>query len=83
MVNTVVFGTKKAIEECSVLVDSQWFLYKGMILNADKSDIIVLWTAQQELLEGPVLNVAGFDIKPSNSIRSLGVVIDDRLTLLL
>ena len=70
----------KVLEECSTIVE-QWFLHNGMLLNADKSDVVVLSTAQQarKLPEDPVVNVAGFNIKPSSSTRSLGVVIDDRL----
>ena len=53
-----------------------------MLLNADKSDVVILSAGQQarKLPDSPVVNVAGFAIKPSDSTRSLVVVIDDRLT---
>ena len=60
----------------------EWFLRNGMLLNADKSDVDILSTGQQahKLPNNPVVNVAVFAIKSSDSTRSLGVVIDDRLT---
>ena len=54
----------KALEECSTIVE-QLFLQNGVLLNVDKSDVVVLSNAQQarELPEDPVVNLAGFDIK--------------------
>ena len=70
------------LEKCTAAVE-RWFLQNGMLLNADKSDVVVLSTAQQasKLPIEPVVNIAGADIRPSASTRSLGVVIDERLTL--
>ena len=53
-----------------------------MLLNGNKSDAVVLSTRQQsrKLPNDPVIRIAGCDIKVSNSVRSLGVVLDDKLT---
>ena len=36
----------KALEECSMAVE-RWFLCNGMLLNAEKSDAVILSTSQQ------------------------------------
>ena len=71
----------KILEECSATME-EWYLRNGMLLNANKSDVVILSTGQQarKLPDSPVINVAGFAIKPWDSTRSLGVVTDDWLT---
>ena len=53
-----------------------------MLLNADKSDAIVLSTTQQagKLPANSTIQIAGCDIKLSDAVRNLGIVIDNRLS---
>ena len=81
-ISTANFSEEAAIiERCSEAVE-RWFLRNGMLLNGNKSDALVLSTRQQsyKLPKDPVIRIAGCDIKVSNSVRSLGVVLDDKLT---
>jgi hypothetical protein len=70
-----------ALEECSASIEG-WFLRNGMLLNADKSDAIVLSTTQQagKLPANSTIQIAGCDIKLSDAVRNLGIVIDNRLS---
>ena len=81
-ISTANFSEEAAIiERCSEAVE-RWFLRNGMLLNGNKSDAVVLSTRQQshKLPKDPVIRIAGCNIKVSNSVRSLGVVLDDKLT---
>ena len=71
----------KALEDCSAAVE-QWFLSNGLLLNAEKSDAVVLSTSQQagKIPVNSSIRVAGCDIRLSDSVRNLGVVIDSRLS---
>ena len=61
---------------------AQWFLSNGMLLNANKSDSVVVSTSAQanKIPANAVIMVAGHAIKPAISFRSLGVMINDRLS---
>ena len=71
----------KALEDCSTAVE-QWFLSNGLLLNAEKSDAVVLSTSQQasKIPVNSSIRVAGCDIRLFDSVRNLGVVIDSRLS---
>ena len=74
-------GDIKILEDCTVAIE-QWFLSNGMLLNANKSDSVVVSTSAQanKIPANAVITVAGHAIKPAISLRSLGVIIDDRLS---
>lgn len=59
-----------------------WFLLNGLSLNPDKSEAIVIGTGARQRSEGSLDYVAVGDTKihPSESVKSLGVIIDDKLT---
>ena len=70
----------KIPEDCTVAI-KQWFLSNGMLLNANRSDSVIVSTSAQanKIPANAVITVAGHEIKPAVSLRSLGVIIDDRL----
>ena len=71
----------KRLEECSHAV-RDWFLDNGMLLNPDKSEVLLAGTrAQTQKLQGSALSVAGSDIKFSVKLKSLGVTLDQSLSL--
>ena len=59
----------------------RWFPLNDLLLNADKSDIAVVGTAQQlrSAAIPTTVDVAGCSMQVSTQIKSLGVVIDDHL----
>ena len=70
------------LQECTKDIE-YWFLTNGMLLNADKSDVILVSTVQQENKLRPEtgVQVAGINIALFDKVRSLGVIIDKRLSL--
>ena len=54
----------------------------GLALNPDKSEAIWLSTRQRSrtLQPYPSINVAGADVPISNKIKTLGIILDNRLT---
>ena len=75
------FQDDERILEQSTTAIERWFLFNGMLLNADMSDSVVLSTAAQahKLPSDLVVMVAGCSIKPTTSLRSLGVTLDSLL----
>ena len=69
------------LEQCSLKLQD-WFTSNGMLLNPDKSEVLLVGSkAQTRSFDGhAVLQVAGTDIPFSNKIKSLGVVLDSKLT---
>ena len=58
------------------------YLVNHLLLNADKSEVIVLGTVNQ-LRSAPDIDsvqVAGASLSTSTTLKSLGVVLDQRLT---
>ena len=58
-----------------------WYLYNNLLLNADKSDVVVLGTANQ-LRQATVIDsieVAGVTLPVATKLKSLGVILDQRL----
>ena len=65
------------LTSCTAAV-KRWFLLNDLLLNADKSDIVVVRTAQQlrSAAIPTAVDVAGCSLQVSTHIKSLGVVID-------
>ena len=59
-----------------------WFCLNGLALNPNKSEAIHFSTAQRARFFEPVaaVNVAGTTISTSDSIKTLGVLLDNRLS---
>lgn len=72
----------RRLEECSQAV-RDWFLENGMLLNPDKSEVLLAGTRvqTQKFSQGSGLAVAGSDIKFSVKLKSLGVTLDQSLSL--
>ena len=70
------------LESCLSELHS-WFCINGLALNPDKSDSIHFATAQRARFTDPVVhvNVAGTTVPTSDSITTLGVQLDNRLSL--
>lgn len=69
------------LSACSLAV-RDWYLVNHLLLNADKSEVIVLGTVNQ-LRSAPDIDsvqVAGASLSTSTTLKSLGVVLDQRLT---
>jgi len=62
----------------------QWYMQNGLQLNPDKSEALVIGTANQlHATTSPVttVSVAGVDLPVANELEVLGVVLDKRLSL--
>jgi hypothetical protein len=59
-----------------------WFAENDLLLNVDKSELILVGSSQQLMAASNVscVSVAGVCLPVSLEIKSLGVVIDSRLT---
>ena len=71
----------KNLEQCATAVRN-WFLCNGMLLNPDKSEVLlVAGRAQaQTFAGGSGVSVAGSDIKFAVQLKSLGVMLDQSLS---
>ena len=69
------------LECCSQSV-KVWFAENELLLNADKSDVMFIGTSAQLCAAKSVTSVvvAGTSLHPTDELKSLGVVIDSRLT---
>ena len=69
------------LEQYSLAVRN-WFLANGILLNPDKSEVLLVGThAQAQKLDGGAsLAVAGANITYSSELKSLGVTLDTGLT---
>ena len=59
-----------------------WFADSDLLLNADKSEVMLVGTSSQlkAALSVNTVTVAGVSLPVSTAIKSLGVIIDSRLT---
>jgi len=59
-----------------------WFLTNGLMLNPDKSEAVVVGTRQQlgTVVAVQTVPVAGVDLPIAPELKSLGVIIDSRLS---
>jgi len=67
------------LADCTAAI-KQWYLVNGLLLNANKSEAICLGTSSQLRAATDTVTVAGTTLPVSEEIRSLGVIIDRRLT---
>ncbi len=69
------------LRACSAAV-RDWYLSNNLLLNADKSDVIVLGTANRLRLAASIdsVEVAGVPLPVASTLKSLGVILDQRLT---
>ena len=61
---------------------SHWFMHNGFLLNSSKYE--VMWTGTRSQLQGilgclPEIKIASSVIKPSESLKILGVIFDPAL----
>lgn len=70
------------LELCTKAV-RDWFLQNGMLLNPDKSEVLLIAGRKQasKFASGTSISVAGSDITFAVQLKSLGVVIDQSLSL--
>ena len=61
-----------------------WFIVNHLMLNADKSDVLLTGMPQaikkDAIKSNSLINIAGTDLKPSQCIKSLGVNVDKDLS---
>jgi hypothetical protein len=69
------------LESCSQAVKG-WFAVNNLMLNANKSDVMLIGTSAQLRAADHIseIAVAGAYLKPVKVIKSLGVILDNRLT---
>ena len=67
------------LDDCTATV-MQWYLVHGLLLNANKSEAICLGTSSQIRAATDTFTIAGTTLLVSEEIRSLGPIIDRRLT---
>ena len=61
----------------------QWYMQNGLQLNPDKSEALIIGTANQLRTVTPAVSsvsVAGVDLPVADELKALGVVLDRRLT---
>ena len=59
-----------------------WYLLNGLQLNADKSEVMLVGTAYQLQAASAIkaVSVAGSSLSLTDKMKTLGVVLDSRLT---
>ena len=69
------------LRSCSITV-RDWYLSNNLLLNADKSQAIVLGTANQLRSATSIdsVEVAGVALPVATTLKSLGVILNQRLT---
>ena len=69
------------LDKCSKTV-LDWFTHNGLSLNPAKTEILIMGTRQcvETIRPDSKVKVAGCEIEPSESIRSLGVTLDNTLS---
>jgi hypothetical protein len=69
------------LESCSQAVKA-WFAENELLLNADKSDVMLIGTSAQLSVAKNITNivVAGANLHTMDDLKSLGVIVDSRLT---
>jgi Reverse transcriptase (RNA-dependent DNA polymerase) len=69
--------------ELATIAIRDWYTSNGMLLNVDKSDALIAGTRAQlaKCNDKQSINAAGSSIVCSNKLKSLGVIIDDKLSL--
>jgi len=78
------FDSRKPVLECCVSSVQQWCARRRLQLNEDKSELI--WFASRCMLKqltakDTTMTVGSAIIKPAESVRNLGVVLDSHLTM--
>ena len=75
-------GVPSSVVECTNAVRA-WFLQNGMLLNPDKSEVILFGTRQQLQRCGNVntADIAGSPLPVLPSVKILGVTLDKKLSL--
>ena len=58
-----------------------WFCVNGLALNPDKTDAIVFGTHRRSKSQAAIdsINVAGVVLQPSNQVKLLSVLLDEKL----
>jgi len=74
-------GHENMLRSCSIAV-RDWYLSNNLLLNADKSQAIVLGTANQLRSATSIdsVEVAGVALPVTTTLKSLGVILNQRLT---
>ena len=69
------------LHACSTVV-RDWYLANSLLLNADKSNVILLGSANQLRLAASVdsVEVAGVTLPVASTLKSLSVILEQRLT---
>ena len=72
----------QTLADCTSAVQ-HWLDINGLSMNPDKTEAIVIGTSARQRTEGSVdsVDLGSVCVKPARSVRSLGVTIDDRLSL--
>jgi hypothetical protein len=71
---------KQRIEACVNDID-KWMHDNKLKLNGDKTDIAVLSAAHRASPSVNSFKISGFDVAPSSSVRNIGVIFDQSLSL--
>ena len=69
------------LESCSHVVKA-WFAENELLLNAEKSDVMLIGTSAQLRAANGISNiaVAGASLKPTAELKLLGVILNSHLT---
>ena len=72
----------KKLEECTIAV-RDWFTRNGMLLNPDKSEVLLVARKANgaKFAQGTGVCVAGANILYSVQLKSLGITLDGNLSL--
>jgi Reverse transcriptase (RNA-dependent DNA polymerase)/Endonuclease-reverse transcriptase len=72
---------RSTLIDCAAAVGN-WFLENDLLLNASKSEVIEFGTTAQlkKLPPAPAYVIAGVDIVPVDSVKILGITLDNKLS---
>ena len=74
-----------SLREFELCLDTlhSWFCHNGLALNSDKSEAIIFgtWQKLRSYPSPPGISISGSKVQLSNNIKTLGVTLDNHLTL--
>ena len=59
----------------------EWFRYNQLVANPEKFQLMFLGLSNDNLNTHPSIMLEGLEIKPTNTVKLLGIDLDNRLTM--
>ena len=75
-IDSVVRNLKNKLNICL-----EWFRYNQLVANPEKFQLMFLGLSNDNLNTHPSIMLEGLEIKPTNTVKLLGIDLDNRLTM--